>query len=282
MKIIKNFIELVKFEHTVFALPFAYIGAMLSGGEHTLEKWILITIAMAGARTAGMALNRLIDLRYDARNPRTADRTLPKKKMKLSTVLIITIVSLAIFEYAAYSLNTLTLILSPLAIIMLVSYSYLKRFTYLSHVVLGLILASAPIGGWIAMTGNLEITPVILGAAVMFWVAGFDIIYACQDYDFDKKENLHSIPVKFGVKQALAISYVFHILTLILLFATGWLLNQNIYFYIGVMITAGFIVYEHMLVKPGETHNINKAFFVVNSWVSMVLFTFTLIAKVLV
>ncbi|MCL5935103.1 MAG: putative 4-hydroxybenzoate polyprenyltransferase [Firmicutes bacterium] len=244
----------------MFALPFAYIGAMLSGIDISPVKWLFITLAMVGARTAAMSLNRLIDLKYDRANPRTADRTLPKGKMRLSTVVLIIIASLGLLVFSAYSLNYLCLILSPIAVLLLVLYSYLKRFTYLCHIVLGSILGCAPVGGWIAMTGRIALPPVLLGIAVMFWSAGFDIIYACQDYQFDIDRKLHSIPVKFGLKQALRISYFFHIMTLTLIIFTGLLLGQNFVFYTGVIIVGALLAYEHVLVKPDEINNINKAF----------------------
>lgn len=279
LKKIKNFFELVKFEHTIFALPFAYAGAILSGGENSLSKWILITLAMVGARTAGMSLNRLIDLKYDRANPRTANRTLPGGRMKLPTVLVIITASLGLFLFSAYSLNFLCFILSPVALLLLFSYSYLKRFTSLCHVALGLTLACSPVGGWIAMTGRLEMPPVLIGIAVMFWVAGFDIIYACQDYTFDSREKLFSIPVRFGLKRALQISCIFHVITVVLLFYAGLLLRQNIIYYLGVIIVAGLLVYEHLLVGPEKTDNIHRSFFVVNSWISEVLFAFVLVSK---
>lgn len=279
MKILKNFFELVKFEHTLFALPFAYMGAVLSGGGSVL-KWILVTLAMVGARTAGMSLNRLIDRKIDEKNPRTQNRTLPSGKMEISTVWVIVIASIALFLWSAYSLNPLCLILSPIALILLFLYSYLKRFTYLCHVVLGMILGSAPIGGWIAMTGKLDIVPVLLGIAVMLWTAGFDIIYACQDYQFDMKEKLYSIPVKFGLSRALLISGIFHIITAVLIFYVGFALGLNLIYFVGAVIVSGLLAYEHYLVRPQKLDSIEKAFFVINSWVSTILFVFTLISKV--
>lgn len=276
---IKTFFELVKFEHTIFALPFAYIGAMLSGTGSSVSKLVLIALAMVGARTAGMSLNRIIDLKYDRINPRTAERTLPKGKMRLSTVMLIIAVSFGLLMFSAYSLNFLCFILSPITVILLALYSYLKRFTFLCHIVLGMILGCAPIGGWIAMTGRIELPPVLLGIAVMFWTAGFDIIYACQDYKFDISQKLYSIPVKFGLKHSLGISYLFHVMTLILILCTGLLLRQNFIYYIGVIIVGALLVYEHTLVKPDNTGNIDKAFFMVNSWISVVFLTFTLMAK---
>ncbi|HCT64190.1 MAG TPA: 4-hydroxybenzoate octaprenyltransferase [Lachnospiraceae bacterium] len=278
MKLIRNFFELVKFEHTLFALPFAYMGGVLADGG-SVFKWILVTLAMIGARTAGMSLNRLIDRKIDEKNPRTKNRILPSGKMKNSTVWLIVILSLVLFLWSAYLLNPLCFILSPTALILLFLYSYLKRFTYLCHIVLGIILGAAPVGGWIAMTGRLDIAPILLGVAVIFWTAGFDIIYACQDYQFDIKEKLFSIPTKFGVSKALIISEMFHVITILLIFYVGFILGLNLIYFMGVIIVAGLIAYEHYLVRPEKLNSIQRAFFVINSWVSVILLIFTLVSK---
>ncbi|MCL2766353.1 MAG: putative 4-hydroxybenzoate polyprenyltransferase [Peptococcaceae bacterium] len=271
------FLEMIRFEHTVFALPFAYMGALLVDKRiPDLPDIIWITVAMVGARTAAMSLNRLIDRYHDARNPRTAERALPKGLLKTQEVWLYVIISLLVLMFAAYQLTPLAFQLAPLAVLALVSYSYTKRFTWTCHLVLGMVLAIAPVGSWIAITGQFALTPVVLGAGVLFWVAGFDIIYACADYDFDRRERLHSIPVRFGIKKALQVSTAFHLiapacfLAVALLAGLGWL------YMTGLGIAVIILFYQHTLVKPDDLSRAGTGFFNLNGILSLVMFVFTL------
>ncbi|MFH0775068.1 MAG: UbiA-like polyprenyltransferase [bacterium] len=270
---IKLFLGLIKFEHTIFALPFAYLGGVLAyQGIFPIHYWIWITLAMAGARTAGMALNRLIDRQIDARNPRTANRALPKGLIPVWQVWLLVFASLFLLLFSAYKLNTLCLVLSPVVVIMLVSYSYLKRFTYLTHLGIGLVLACAPIGGWIAIKGNIAVLPIVLGMGVCFWTAGFDIIYATQDLGFDQKEGIHSIPASFGIRNALRISRLFHLITIVSFAFTGILGKMGLFYWAGILAIIPLLIYEHSLISETDLSKVNTAFFSVNSLVSIILF----------
>ncbi|SDG45062.1 4-hydroxybenzoate polyprenyltransferase [Fontibacillus panacisegetis] len=276
------FLQMIKFEHTVFALPFAFIGALLGSVamEHTLPTWAEIgwvLLAMFGARSAAMGLNRLIDRVSDAKNPRTAGRAIPAGLLKISEVIVFIIISFALLFWAAAKLNPLSMKLLPIAVVMLVLYSFTKRFTWLCHVVLGLTIALAPLGGWVAVTGMVNATAMVLFATITFWVAGFDIIYSCQDVEFDTKEGLKSIPVRFGVAASLKIAQAFHIITafgfiaLLLMTDLGW-------WYIAGMIIAYIILfYEHHIVSPSDLSRLQTAFFMMNGVLSIVVFLFTLI-----
>lgn len=262
----------MKFEHTIFALPFAYLGGILAyRGIFPLYTFVFLTLAMVGARTAGMALNRLLDRKIDAKNPRTANRALPKGLISVWQVWLLVFASLALFFFSAYKLNLLCLILSPIAIILLISYSCLKRLTYLTHLGIGLVLACAPIGGFLAIKGSVAILPIILGIGVCFWVAGFDIIYATQDLEFDQKEGIHSIPVSFGIRNALVISRLFHLITVSSFILTGILGKMGLFYWAGILGTSLLLIYEHSLISETDLSKANKAFSV-NSLVSPILF----------
>lgn len=277
-----SFVELVKFEHTIFALPFAYLGAILScEGIPSLYYWIWITMAMVGARTAGMALNRLIDRFIDANNPRTQNRALPKGLIPIWQVWLLSLASFILLLFSAYNLNPLCLILSPIAVVLLVIYSWLKRWTWLSHLGLGAVLACAPIGGWLAIHGRFDIIPVILGLGVFFWAAGFDIIYSTQDVDFDKQAGLYSIPQTFGISHALLVSRLFHIFTVAALIMIGVMSSLGLYYWLGVIFTTILLIYEHGLVSPTDLSRVNQAFFTINGWISVGLFGFTIADVVL-
>ncbi len=277
-----QFVELVKFEHTIFALPFAYLGAILACEMiPSFYYWLWITLAMVGARTAGMALNRLIDRHIDANNPRTQNRALPKGLIPLWQVWLLSIVSFVLLLFSAYKLNPLCFVLSPLAVAMLIGYSWLKRWTWLSHLGLGAVLACAPIGGWLAICGRFDIIPMILGLGVLFWAAGFDLIYATQDVDFDRQNRLYSIPQFFGIKNALFVSRYFHVVTIIILIIIGNMVPLGLYYWLGVMFTTILLIYEHMLVSSTDLSRVNQAFFVVNGWISIGLFGFTIVDVVL-
>jgi len=277
LKRIKTVLEMVKIEHTIFALPFAFLGGILAvrGMPHPAQiAWILL--AMVGARSAAMAFNRLVDLPFDARNPRTANRALPKKQLTRGFVILFIIVSSALLVFAASRLNRLSLELSPLALAIIFFYSYTKRFTWLTHLFLGVSLACAPIGAWIALRGTISLSPLILGFAVALWVSGFDIIYSCQDVRFDQGERLYSIPKRFGIKFALVISAILHLAMLGVLGFLFWREGLGIVSYSGLAIVGVLLAYEHSLVRPSELSRVNPAFLTVNGWIGILLFVTTL------
>ncbi len=277
---LKLLLEMIKFEHTIFALPFAYLGMILGrNGLPDLQTFILITLAMVGARTYAMALNRLFDLDIDKKNPRTKDRALPKNIVTKTEAIVLTAAALLLFFAAVYMLPPLCLKLWPTVIIPMTFYSLAKRFTWLCHFLLGLCLGLAPLGSWIAATGNMPNTGIyILGLAVMLWTAGFDIIYSCQDQAFDKKENLHSAPVRFGVKTSLNITKALHGLTIILLICCGISFSLGMIYYTGIFIVAGFLFYENMIISENDMSRVNAAFFTANGFISIIAFIFTFIA----
>ena len=250
MQKIKVFFKMIKFEHTLFALPFAYQGAFLAAnGVPPVLKLFWITLAMIGARTAAMSLNRLIDRHIDARNPRTAQRALPAGQLRVNEVYLYTVLAFLLLGYSAYQLNILALWLMPIAVFFLVLYSYTKRFTWACHLVLGISLGLAPAGAWIGVTGHWALAPILLGLGVMTWVAGFDVVYACQDVEFDRREGLHSIPVIFGLQRGLEISSVLHILAPIFFIAVGVVMSLNWLYYVGVAIAIVLLYRQHRLVS---------------------------------
>ncbi|MBP1751502.1 MAG: 4-hydroxybenzoate octaprenyltransferase [Geobacteraceae bacterium] len=268
---------MIKFSHTVFALPFAFTGAVLAaGGLPTAHQVFWIVAAMVGARTAAMGLNRLIDAEIDAKNPRTSMRAVPAGLLDRGTVAAFIALSLVIFMYAAYMLNDLCFYLSPVAVALVLLYSYCKRFTSLSHLVLGLCLAMAPVGAWIAIRGTLEPPAVILGLAVLFWVAGFDILYALQDLDFDRSAGLHSIPARLGVAGSLRVARLFHLTLAVMLLALYRLLGLGPVYLAGVLLAATILFHEHRLIRNGNLAKLDAAFFNMNGYISLTLFVFTL------
>ena len=268
-------LEMIKFEHTIFALPFAFLGAVLAaGGFPGWDVTLWIVLAMAGARSAAMAFNRVVDERYDALNPRTADRPLPRGLLSRGFVMTFVVAASALFFLAAWKLNPLTLALSPVALAVILIYSYTKRFTSLSHLFLGLALGMAPMGGWVAVTGGLDIPPLYLSAAVLLWVAGFDIIYACQDVAFDRTVGLHSVPRKWGVKRALVLSSLLHVGMVILLGMAFSFFPLSAVSWLGLGVVAAALVYEHRLVSPEDLSRVNAAFFTVNGVISVALLLF--------
>lgn len=276
------FLEMIKFSHTVFALPFALAGALLAArGVPATEKVFWIVVAMVGARTAAMGLNRLIDAEIDGRNPRTSGRAIPAGLIGKGITLTFIFASLVLLLIAADRLNPLCLLLSPLAVFFLVLYSYCKRFTALAHVVLGVCLAAAPIGAWIAVRGTLDPPALILGGAVLFWVAGFDILYALQDLEFDRSAGLHSIPVALGVEGSLWAARMFHVVMLGLLLGLFVNLGLGVFFLIGILVTAGMLLYEHWLLRDGNLGKLDAAFFNMNGYISVVILISTA-AEVLV
>jgi len=272
---VRVFFKLVKFPHTVFALPFALTSAVVAAdGVPPLGTLTWILLAMVSARTAAMAFNRLVDADIDARNPRTADRALPRGLVRRRDVGALTIGAAAIFVLAASRLNALCFALSPAALLAILGYSYVKRFTHWTHAVLGAALAIAPLGAWIAVRGHLGAFPVVLGLAVVLWVAGFDIIYACQDVEFDAKHGLLSFPQKYGVAKALKISAMFHVGAAIALVSLVSFPLLGPVYLVGVVIASALLLYEHTLVKPQDLSKANSAFFTVNGVISIVLMCF--------
>ncbi|BCS51748.1 4-hydroxybenzoate octaprenyltransferase [Geobacter sp. SVR] len=270
------FLEMIKFSHTVFALPFALAGGLLAaGGLPTAGKLLWIVLAMVGARTAAMGLNRLIDAEIDARNPRTAGRAIPAGLIGKGTTLLFIVLSLALLLVSSARLNPLCLKLSPLAVFFLVLYSYCKRFTSLAHVVLGICLAAAPIGAWVAIRGRIDAPALILGGAVLFWVAGFDILYALQDLEFDRNAGLHSIPVALGVEGSLWMARIFHLVMLALLLGLFTTLRLGGFFMAGIVVTAGMLLYEHWLLRDGNLDRLDAAFFNMNGYISLVMLAST-------
>ncbi len=275
---IKIILEMIKFEHTIFALPFAFTGALLAA--RGLPAWstiFWIAVAMVGARSAAMGFNRWADRRFDAMNPRTSMRALPRRLVTPAQVVVFTAVSSALLVFAAYRLNRLSFVLSPLALAIVFFYSYTKRFTFLSHAFLGLAICLAPIGSWIAVTGKIEPPALVLGAAVLFWLLGFDVLYALQDMDFDRKAGLHSIPQRFGIARSLWISRGAHAVTMAALFWLYALLPLDWYYLAGVIIALCMIIYEHTLVKEHDLSKLNMAFFNMNGYISVTIFAFTLL-----
>ena len=265
-------LDMIKFEHTLFALPFAFIGALLARkGLPTSHQLMWIVVAMVGARSAAMTFNRIADVRYDRLNPRTTGRALVSGALSIQFAVAFTVVMSGLFVFAAWQLNTLCFYLSFPTLAILLLYSYTKRFTSLSHVVLGFAIGCAPLAAWLAIRGEFAWPPILLSAAVMFWVAGFDLIYALQDIEFDRKARLFSLPSKLGVAPALRISTVFHGVTVILLTATAMIAGLGWIAYAGIAIVAGILYWEHRLVTPDDLSRINVAFFNLNGYVSILL-----------
>ncbi|MGI2295806.1 UbiA-like polyprenyltransferase [Paenibacillus sp. GXUN7292] len=274
-------LEMIKFEHTIFALPFAYMGALL--GAVVLEKrmptwseigWI--TLAMFGARSAAMGLNRLIDKAIDLKNPRTAQRALPAGLLKSAEVLAFIIISFALLFIASANLSPITMKLMPIAVFMLVLYSYTKRFTWLCHVVLGLTIGLSPLGGWLAITGTASLPVWLLYVTVALWIAGFDIIYATQDYEYDRDNGVHSIPARFGIAGAIWISRSFHLVTAAGFLLLFWLTDLSWAYLAGTVISVALLFYQHWLVRPNDLSRVPTAFFGMNGTLSVVLFIFTI------
>ncbi len=277
MKAIRDFFELIKFEHTIFALPFAYLGMLLAaGGWPTWSQFIWITIAMASARTLAMGSNRIVDRWIDARNPRTAQRPLITGAISMRTAWFGTAISGLVLAVAAWQLGPLTFILLPGAYLFLIGYSFTKRFTWMSHFILGITDGLAPVGAWAAIRNSLftpqDLPAWILLGVVTFWIAGFDMIYACQDYEFDLKEGLQSIPARFGIPAALRLSSISHVITVLLLVSLGIVSGLTWPYWLGLIIVAGLLVWEHRLVQPDDFSKLGVAFFNINGYISITLF----------
>nr|AAB41844.1 4-hydroxybenzoate octaprenyltransferase [Cytobacillus firmus] len=271
---------MIKFEHTVFALPFAYFGAMLGSfivneTWPTLMQWVWITVAMVGARSAAMSLNRVIDEKIDKYNPRTADRAIPAGLISKIEVMFFIIISFAMLIYAAFQLNQLAVYLLPLAVFFLVIYSYTKRFTWACHLILGITIALAPLGGWVAVTGSVSFEAFVLFTAVALWTTGFDVIYATQDADYDRERGLYSIPSRFGIRKALILAKLFHVISFAAFFLLFLITPLSWLYLIGVIIAGLIMIYEHSLVSADDLSKVGVAFFTMNGILSLVMFIFT-------
>jgi 4-hydroxybenzoate polyprenyltransferase len=274
----------IKFQHTIFALPFAVMSAFIAaGGMPEAEKMMWIVVCMVGARSAAMAFNRIVDARFDVKNPRTQGRALPSGRVDAKSYWLFLIASSALFIFAARMLNHLALYLSPVALVIVFFYSLTKRFTAYSHFWLGLAISIAPVGAWVAIREEISFVSLLLGAAVVFWLIGFDILYSCMDMKFDRESNLNSIPQKFGIENALRIAFVSHGLMILFLFGLLPSVSElGVLYGAGVVIVAGLLIYEHSLVRPDDLSKINKAFFNVNGIISIGLMVFVIIDCVLI
>jgi 4-hydroxybenzoate polyprenyltransferase len=271
------FARLIKVEHTIFALPFAYVGAFLAvDAVPSAHDLLWITLAMAGARSLAMALNRLIDMGIDARNPRTANRELPSGALTVGAVVGFCLASLAVFLVAVWQLNPVVRWLWPIPVVMFVIYPYLKRFTWLCHLWLGAVDGLAPMGAWVAITGKLPWQAWALGGAVATWVAGFDIFYSLFDVEIDRAQGLHSWAVRFGERGAFLGARLMHLATIVLLVATGLGLPVDGWYWVGVLAVAALLVYEHLLIRPNDLRRLDAAFFTMNGVISIAFFVFVL------
>ena len=271
---LRTTLEMIKFEHTLFALPFAFLGAILAAnGLPTIYQLVWITVAMVGARSAAMTFNRIIDIDFDAANPRTANRELPSGKLSIGFAWAFLFVSIAIFLLASYMLNWLTFALSPIALLSVLGYSYAKRFTAFSHLILGWALAISPTAAWIAVRGAIDSeVPLLLSLVVFMWTAGFDVMYACQDQEFDRNAGLRSIPARFGVKNSLWIARIFHLQAFVALLFLYLVTNLGWPALAGVLTVGALLVYQHTLVSAKNLSRMNAAFFTTNAFVSVILF----------
>ncbi|MDR1160308.1 MAG: putative 4-hydroxybenzoate polyprenyltransferase [Syntrophomonadaceae bacterium] len=275
---IKAFFSLIDIEHTLFGLPFAYLGACLAAwGIPSGHDILWITAAMIGARTAALCLNRLIDYHIDKANPRTSGWVLPSGKLSRKVVGFIAFLFLLLLFFSAAQLNSLCLKLAPLAVICLYFYSFTKRFTWWCHLILGAVIGLGPIGSYIGVAGGIDVRTLLLGITVATWIAGFDIMYACQDIEFDRVNGLYSIPARFGEKGALRFSLVLHILTIVSLICAGEVFTLSWWYYAGVIIAALVLAVEHRIVRPGEFSRVNFASFGLNRYVSLIILIAALI-----
>ncbi|NJD55113.1 MAG: 4-hydroxybenzoate octaprenyltransferase [Nitrospirae bacterium] len=271
------YLRMIKFSHSIFALPFAFTSALIAAsGVPSLRQIFWITVAMVGARSGAMGLNRIIDRRIDRENPRTAAREIPRGVVKVGEAVAFVVLSFCLMAVAAYMLNPLCLMLSPIAIGVLFLYSFAKRFTWMAHLVLGLAIAAGPLGAWIAIIGSVDLRIVPLVLAVICWLAGFDVLYALQDIEFDRNYGLFSIPQRFGIRRSLYIARGLHLATFGLLVLNGMLFRLGILYGFGMFIVAGLFLYEHSLVKEHDLSRLDMAFFNMNGYISMTVFIATL------
>ena len=282
---VASFLDLIRFEHTVFALPFAYLGMVLAAnGLPTFHQFFWVTLAMASARTLAFAINRLADRRFDATNPRTAKRPSVTGEISARTIVVFAIASALLLALSAALLNTLALVLLPGALLFLVGYSYTKRFTVLCHWILGFTDGLAPMGGWVAVRGSIfspdDLPAWLLMFAVTLWIAGFDVIYATQDVEHDRRERLYSWASKFGIASALRVARLNHLLTILILVMLGLVVGLGWAYWVGLAVVAVLLAYENSLVKPDDLSRINVAFFNLNAYVAVVLFVGTFLGLV--
>jgi 4-hydroxybenzoate polyprenyltransferase len=275
MEKVKTFLSMIKIEHSLFALPFAFTGAVLAAeGLPSLGKIFWIIVAMVGARSFAMGINRIVDAEIDAKNPRTASREIPSGKISKSAAVLYVVVALIVYEFATFMLNTLSFILSPIPVIVFILYSYSKRFTSFCHIILGIALGLAPVGAWVAVEGTVNLGITMVGVAVIFWAAGFDIIYALQDIEFDRENNLFSIPALLGIRNSLVLSRCFHLITFIIFLYVKFYFDLGLIYLSGVILSGLFMLYEHSLIKADDLKNVNMAFFNLNAYISMTIFVF--------
>ncbi len=274
-----TFGRMIKFSHTLFAMPFALTSVVLASFSHkiTLYKLFWIIVAMVGARSAAMGFNRIADREFDARNPRTKNREIPTKKISLAEASAFVFLAALLLVFAAYKLNKLCFYLSPVALAVVFFYSFTKRFTWLSHIFLGLGMGLAPVGAWLGIAGQFSLVPILLGLTVVAWGAGFDIIYSCQDLGYDDEIGLFSMPRALGVKKALVISAVLHAVAFVLLLSLKFILPLGSIYLLGLALVAVMLIYQHAIVKPNDLNRLNFAFFNLNAYMSVGLFLFTLI-----
>lgn len=284
-KQLKNYLSLIKFSHTVFALPFAVTGFLIaiyySGFPFQIKTLGLVLLCMVLARNAAMAFNRYIDRDIDKLNPRTVVREIPSGKVSARSALIFTVINSVVFVTVTYFLNDICFYLSPVALLVILGYSLTKRFTFLCHVILGIGLSFAPIGAYIAVSGQFDLIPILLSFAVLFWVGGFDIIYALQDEDFDRQQNLKSVPAYLGKKNALHLSEIFHVMTAGFLIAAGLYGAFGMFYWIGFSVFSSMLIYQHTLVKPHDLSKVNFAFFTTNGIASIVFAFFAALELIL-
>jgi 4-hydroxybenzoate polyprenyltransferase len=274
-------LEMVKWEHTVFALPFAYAGMLAAPVPFSVSNLVWITVAMIGARTAAMTLNRIIDAGIDARNPRTTDRAIPRGLIGVKEAWVFTLVAICLLVLATFFLAPITRVLWPLVVLGFVVYPYTKRFTWLCHLALGVANGLAPGAAWVAVTGDVSWTPALIWAGAAFWVAGFDVIYALLDRDFDLENRVNSLPVRFGIGPALVVSRVWHALSVIFLVAFGAAAGLGVVYYLGVLVVAWLLFYEQSLVREDDLSKLNVAFFTMNGVISAIFFVFVLLDRVI-
>ncbi len=272
-------LEMIKFKLTIFAMPFALMGAFLaSRGAPDLKTFFLVILAMVGARTCAMGFNRIVDARFDGANPRTAERAIPAGAVSAVEAWSMVVLSGMLFFVAAWLLNPFTLTLAPFALGLTLFYSLTKRFTSFCHLILGVALAFSPLGGWVAVQGSWQGFPWALSAGVLFWVAGFDTVYACLDADFDKKSGLYSLPSRLGAKNAFRLAAVFHVIAFILFIFTGIQAELNLFYFIGVALAAGALFYQHRIVDHNDLSKIQLSFFSMNGFISLALFAATCVS----
>jgi len=290
MSVVKNYLSLVKFSHTIFALPFALIGFVLGVRaqwmaqmpvEHFFLKLFLVLICMVSARSTAMAFNRYLDRHFDQLNPRTAIREIPAGIIKAEKALLFVFINMGVFILASFFINTICFYLSPVALFVILFYSYTKRFTYLCHLVLGIGLSLAPIGAYLAVTGSFALLPLLFSFAVVFWVSGFDIIYALQDIDFDQSQSLYSIPSYWGLNKALTIARILHVLSASFVIAAYFIGGFHFMYLIGLLVFVGMLIYQNSIVKPNDLSKVNIAFMTANGIASIVFSVFVITALIL-